>query len=58
MKGKRQWATCEVCGGPAVTRYDAVRDEYDPDTWLHLHSDDWADNPHNVVPTKISDEPR
>lgn len=50
----RQRYTCAVCGGPARRRTSvAVRigNEDADQPLLHVRYADWADNPHDVVPT-------
>ena len=44
---------CTVCGGLAHRRVNIAHrhDEEDTDMpLLHLHDEDWKDNPHDVIP--------
>jgi hypothetical protein len=47
---------CRWCGGPIARRTNAAysHDNQPGDgPWLHLHLEDWRDNPHNAEPRPL-----
>lgn len=47
----RTQSVCTVCGGFAFRHVIVKGHPHGP--WLHLHEDDWKDDPHDVVPQEV-----
>lgn len=42
---------CQVCGG-VIYRIEIIKG-HPHKSWLHLHDEDWKDDPHNAVPNEL-----
>lgn len=54
MSMEHHLATCATCGGPCSEKQFAGRYT---GTWLHLRSEDWADDPHEAAPVNDAGDP-